>query len=549
MSKQTPPPDEANKMVEELNEKIVKLDRKLFNFFTLLQAGKAFDNMLEAQKLYNVFTSIVQERFGLEAFALFIRDPQENAFQLVRGFGLDEAMPVDYSFPCQEGLLWQAILQDKPFSIVDSRGEPRFRIPHESFRFDYLRSRLFVPMLHQRDVIGLLSVGDKMDGREFTDDDLEFINILAEQAAVSINTTMLYEKNERDRKELDKTVKSLSILHDIGRALIHIQDLKNLLQFILGQAIETTEAQKGSLMLWEPTIGRLVLRVVKGLPDQKVEDAINNGEMECSTFAPGEGIAGKVFQNMEPMIVNSTEQNDTYAERELSNVNSILCIPLIASDEAIGVINITNKIGGQGFSYEDLELLSALGNQAAVAINNATLYEMAITDELTKIFIRRYFNIKLDGEVKRVRRYGGQLSLAICDLDHFKSVNDTYGHQAGDVVLYTIAQLIKNNCREIDVAARYGGEEFAVIMPETGIDGAKILAERVRTAVAGTKIEEVPRQLTISIGIATFPDDADDVKSLIAAADAALYGAKNGGRNQVMVYSKEIVKPPEPGES
>lgn len=548
MAKQTPSLKEMKKTIEQLNEKVIKLDGKLFNFFSLLQAGKAFDNILEAQKLYNVFTSIVQERFGLESFAMFIRDQQDNVFQLVRGFDLDEAMPVDYSFPCQEGLLWQAILQDKPFSTVDSRGEPRFRIPHESFRFDYLRSQFFVPLLHQGDVIGLLSIGGKMDGSEYTDDELEFLNILAEQAAVSINTTMLYEKNERDRNELDKTVKNLSILHDIGRALIHIRDLKNLLLFILGQAIETTEAQKGSLMLWEPTIQRLVVRVVKGLPDPKVEEAINNGEMECSTFAPGEGIAGKVFKSMKPMIVNSTEQDETYAERELSNVNSILCIPLIASDEAIGVINITNKSGEQEFSSEDLELLSALGNQAAVAINNATLYEMAITDELTKIFIRRYFNVKLDGEIKRARRYGGQLSLAIMDLDYFKSVNDTYGHQAGDVVLYTIAQLIKNSCREIDVPSRYGGEEFAVVMPETDIEGAKILAERVRAAVAAIKIEEVPRQLTISIGIASFPDDGKDMKSLIAAADAALYAAKNGGRNRVVAYTPDIEKPLEPDE-
>jgi GAF domain-containing protein len=375
----------------------VELEHRLFDLTNLLQAGRALDNLLGVQELYNVYANIVRERFGADTVALFVMDPAGDRFQLVRSFGLAD-LPNGFSFPRQEGLLWRAILQGKPFSTADSQGTPRFKIPFEQLHLHSLRSQAFVPLNHQGKVVGLLSIGDKQDGDPYEDDELEFLHVLAEDAAVAITTAQLYEKNERDRAELDKTVKNLSILYNIGRALIHINDLKNLLKFILGQATDTTGAQKGSLMLFDQYSGRLVVRVVKGLPDPRTEDAINSGTIICRSFAVGEGIAGQVFQTRLPIIVNATEDDERYVQNDESNVQSILCIPLIAADEAIGVINITNKIGGGGgFSNEDLELMTALGNQAAVAINNAQLYEMAITDELTKLFIRRYFNLKLEG--------------------------------------------------------------------------------------------------------------------------------------------------------
>lgn len=524
--------------MDQPDMKLVQLERKLFDLSSLLQAGKAFDNLLGARELYNVFTSIVQERFGLETYALFIMNDEGSRFEMVQCIGMSEDIPMDFVFPIDEGLLWQAILQGQPFATVDSLGEPRFTIPFEKYRLAWLNSRYFIPLVHRGRVVGLLSIGQKKNAEPFGEDDLAFLNILAEQAAVSIITSKLYEKSEAGVVELNKTVKNLSILYNIGRAMIHIGDLKNLLKFILQQAIETTEAQKGSLMLFDQNTRRLVVHVVKGLPDQKAEEAINSGEMSCRTFAVGEGIAGKVFETKEPIIVNAPEKDERYLENQESNVESILCIPLVVSDEAIGVINITNKSSDKGFfTVEDLDLLNALGNQAAVAINNTSLYEMAITDELTKLFIRRYFNLKLESEFRRAKRYSHQLTLAMCDLDHFKSVNDTFGHQMGDRVLQAIANILKVHARESDIPARFGGEEFVVILPETNGEGGMIFGERIRNAVAGAKIEGFPSQVTISIGLATYPDDADSIQTLIGAADSALYEAKQKGRNLVLRFT------------
>lgn len=527
---------------EAWREKLVALEHQLFDLSSLMQAGKAFDNLLGVRELYSVFTSIVQERFGVDTYALFIMNAAQNQFQLVRGFGLPEDFPLEYSFPREEGLLWQAIFQGRPFATVDSLGHARFAVPFNKFGLDALDSHIFVPLVHQARVVGALSVGKKGSETPYTDEELQFLTNLAEQAAVSITTARLYEKNEQDRAELDKTVKNLSILYNIGRMLIHIGDLKTLLKFILGQAIDTTEAQKGSLMLYDQNTKRLVVQVVKGLPDKKTEEAINEGTLVCTSFAVGEGIAGKVFETKEPMIVNATDEDDQYKASNDSNVDSILCIPLVASDDAIGVINITNKVGGKGFSYEDLELLTALGNQAAVAINNATLYEMAITDELTKLYIRRFFDVKLGSEINRADRYHHSLSLAICDLDLFKRVNDNYGHQVGDKVLQKVASLIKASMREMDTAARYGGEEFAIILPETDAEGALAMAERVRVAVADAKVEGFPEQMTISIGVAVYPEHTDNAKDLIRLADTALYAAKDEGRNRACLYVDEAKK-------
>jgi diguanylate cyclase (GGDEF)-like protein len=527
----------------DLELEVGRLDRKVFDLLSLLQANKAFDDVLEAAELHNIFTSIVNERFGAKSFALFVMDEEKRRFLLKRGFGLPEDIDPDFSFPWSEGLLWQAMLQGRPFSVIDSSGEPRFRVLFEKFNLNELGAELFLPLTHQGDVVGFLAVGGKADGSRYSDPDLEFLRILSSHAAVSFKTTMLYEKSQRDRVELDKTVKNLSMLYNISASLIHISDLKQLLKTILGEAINTTDAQKGSLMLYDSTSKRLVLRVVKGLPDPRDEEAINNGQRACTSFAVGEGVAGKVFQTQKAIIVNAAEKDSRYETREGSNVDSILCLPLVAADEPIGVINITNKKDGRKFNHDDVELLTALSNQAAVAINNVTLYEMAITDELTKIYIRRYFNIRLTSELKRAQRYGKPVTVAICDLDKFKLVNDNFGHDVGDNTLITVADVLRTSVRDIDTAARYGGEEFAIIFPETGLEGAKVVAERVREAIGQAEIPGLPQKVTVSIGLACYPQHGADRGDLLRAADSALYEAKRTGRNRVCIYDGQEKAP------
>ena len=189
------------------------------------------------------------------------------------------------------------------------------------------------------------------------------------------------------------------------------------------------------------------------------------------------------------------------------------------------------------------DLLLGVAGQAALAISHAQLYqtqeENALTDELTRLPNRRYMAQRFLQEMQRARRYHKGLAFVMIDIDHFKQVNDTYGHLAGDQVLAELAKILNAAKRESDVAARYGGEEFALILHETDPEGAKVLAERIRSGVEEATFPG-DLKLTISIGVAATDDEAQ-FSSLMEKADEALYEAKEGGRNRVVLADLKAV--------
>jgi two-component system cell cycle response regulator len=188
-------------------------------------------------------------------------------------------------------------------------------------------------------------------------------------------------------------------------------------------------------------------------------------------------------------------------------------------------------------------LLSQFAAHAALAVRNARLLaeveRLAHVDGLTGVANRRAFETVLAREVRRARRGGGLLSLVVFDVDHFKAVNDTYGHQAGDAVLRDIAQVLTAATRDVDIVCRYGGEEFAIVLPACGPGDAMRVAERVRRAVADhTDLAGV----TVSAGVASLPAHAVDGEGIIAAADEALYRSKDDGRDRVTVSHRRMAK-------
>ncbi|HSO60645.1 MAG TPA: GGDEF domain-containing protein [Desulfobacterales bacterium] len=202
----------------------------------------------------------------------------------------------------------------------------------------------------------------------------------------------------------------------------------------------------------------------------------------------------------------------------------------------LDIIVRTNKRELAGFTEQDVHMLKAVADQAAVAVNKAQLWDMAVTDSLTGLYVRRYFKVKLQEEIHRAERYNKVLSVMMADLDHFKSVNDTYGHPAGDRVLEAIGKYLRKSIRDVDILARYGGEEFVFLLPDTGKEAAFCLAERVRAGLAQLPVEGLQTP-TLSLGIASYPADAARPEELIRLADAALYAAKQAGRNLTVRYS------------
>ena len=388
----------------------------------------------------------------------------------------------------------------------------------------------------KEEVIGLLTIGEKNNGQPIDEIEYNYIKHIANQATICLTACNLYLKRQKERQELDKILKNLSLLYNIGRAMTYISDLKNLLKYILEKAISITNAEKGSIMLYDPDTNRLSITFIEGLEDNDYQEKINNKQVECKSFKPGEGVAGKAFQEAKPVIFNNIKGEDEFIEAGSSFVRSIACIPMLVYNEVIGVINVTNKQDDTQFTEVDIEMLKAVTDQAAVAINKAQLQEMAITDFLTGLYIRRYFMSRLQDELLRSERYNKAFSIAMIDIDKFKNVNDTYGHAAGDQALKAAASFFKKNLRQTDVVARYGGEEFVIFFPETNKKVAYVLAERLRKGFSQIRLDTLPR-LSISLGISTYPDDGKDIETLIKNADAAMYSAKQRGRNQVVTFS------------
>jgi diguanylate cyclase (GGDEF)-like protein len=222
---------------------------------------------------------------------------------------------------------------------------------------------------------------------------------------------------------------------------------------------------------------------------------------------------------------------------------------LVDGPEYLGAISIARH--GAVFTREEEDTLEYLAGQAVVSIENASLHEaverQAVTDALTGLANLRAFTSTLDRELERGRRFEHPLGLVMIDLDDFKQVNDTYGHQQGDEVLAHVAWVLRDVSRDLDTVARYGGEELAAVLPQTDAGGAALLAERMREAIENLHIPRVgggpPLQVTASFGVASAPENALDRNELIAAADAALYAAKGAGKNCVERAAPILAEP------
>ncbi|MBN1405516.1 MAG: sensor domain-containing diguanylate cyclase [Candidatus Omnitrophica bacterium] len=515
-------------------ETIAKLEQQVFDFLTISKIGRSLLSIQKIDQLSHVFLSSVYEASEAANCALFLYDTKDESFKCIKAIGLDPEVIGEIKFKKEEGLFWQVLNSGEPFPIIDSFGNHRFESVIKKWNLGRIKSQVWVPLIVKKSLIGVLTLGMKKDGGIYQETELSFILQMCNQAAIALETAMLDEQKERASKDLAKKMKSLAVLYSVSRALNFSTDLKKMLLFILDKARDTVGAQKASLMLLDTTTDELVVHAARGVPPD-IELKINKGLMECTRIKLGEGIAGRVAISKKYMLVNNVKNDDRFQKSTKSYVESIICMPLIANDESIGVINLTNKKRGGKFNQEDVEVLSALAGQAAITIHNARLYHMAITDGLTQLRIHRYLQQRLDEELARSSRFKRPLSLIISDIDNFKNFNDTYGHQQGDIILMETAKIFRQNVREIDIVARYGGEEFAVILPETALKEALVIAERIREQVEAYEYPSKQGKLktTISLGVAAYPAHAQEKTLLIEAADKALYEAKRSGKNCV----------------
>jgi len=332
--------------------------------------------------------------------------------------------------------------------------------------------------------------------------------------------------------ELGDAIDDLKLLQHAGKEISSKLEMNELLPGVMNAFAKAGKVKKGSLMLYDKEKNILEIKASMGLSER----AIKNVKLKI-----GEGIAGRVAQTKTPLLINDITYDKHYKEifneyHQKRPKETILSLPLIFKNEVLGVVTLDSKISGEQFIRNDERLLSILASQTAVSINNARMYEMAITDGMTKLYIHRYLLHRLKQEFDKAKRYRRPLSLIFADIDNFKLFNDTHGHQVGDKALLHISKLIKKCTRVTDICARYGGDEFVIILPETPKSQGMILSKRLKETVEESFFKEKGQQykITISIGLAEYTSNINSDKDLLENADQNLLKAKKEGRNKII---------------
>jgi diguanylate cyclase (GGDEF)-like protein len=516
------------KAISDMNK---ELEKKVDSLSILYSISQTMGGSLNVDTLIRNLISTVKERLNIAGVAILIYNDKTDLVSVKDLIGLSPELFAKFRFYSDNQIL---------IKVFDESGywEPEaqdLNLMVGEFETDEVRSlRLLIPMRIKDHFVGVIALGPKNDKSEYSVSEIQLIQALTGVASTSINNAMLFENSESTKNELDHKVFNLMTLQQSGKVLSSTLDLGELINISIDMFLETVWANKGILMLLSDERPELEIKASKG---------VSKEEFTALKKDPAESWAmTTIAKEKRPILAQELASKSSYQSYSTINRNLpfAVYVPLLKEGELYGVVKVGAKINGEPFTENDLEFFATLASQAVIAFENARLYSLAITDSITKLYVHRYFQLRLEEEVARSRRYNSTISLLMCDIDHFKLINDTYGHQQGDMMLKEISKILRKNVRTTDIAARYGGEEFAIILPETTQADAKIVAERIRRDVSDFEFSSIiPRQppikCSVSIGVAGFPLNADNKDQLIQKADSSLYKAKDKGRNKVVL--------------
>lgn len=311
--------------------------------------------------------------------------------------------------------------------------------------------------------------------------------------------------------------------------------LEATLNLLCDMTADISTFDKAMVYFWDEGRELMELRIARNVEKQTGEEIATGNILNFWAIKYGR-----------PLIVDLGHHAQSDALMHVIGATCALVVPLFVSNRVMGSLQIFRTKADKPFTKEDAQLLWILSLVAENLLTreyaNEGLLRFAFTDYLTGLRTRGYFEQQLELEFKRAERKQQKFALLMIDIDHFKVLNDTFGHHVGDQLLRDVTSILMKDMREVDTVARYGGEEFVIILPETTETGAAFVAQRLRRAVDQAKFfagsPHSVQHLTISIGVAVYDTDAQFKRDLIEFADAALYAAKHAGRNRVMCYSE-----------
>jgi len=480
----------------------------------LYEASQAVLSTFDLDEVLNHILSIVKDYFQLQNGAIMLIDKTKRELYVRAHFGHSN-LPEGYRLALGMGLTGISAQIKRPIYVPDVVKDTRYieRVPET-------RSELVIPLMVRDEALGVLDF--QSDQYDFFDQEtIDLLTMFSTQASLALENARLYSLERRRAEQLEA-------INAVARQTTAVLDLDELLTVVCQLLLEWFRIDHVAVLMAEGEALRV--RAFEGRLTPKVAMG--------SRLAPGAGLASKALTQGKSIIANDVHDRNIEAYiAGFVETQSEMCVPLIFLGEKLGVLAL-DSARKEAFDTDDIQPLESVADICAAAIQNANYFErmkqLAYVDGLTGIHNRRYFEMRIIDELERASRFQGRMSVIMVDIDHFKRLNDEFGHLLGDEVLRSVSAILKQPLRKSDLVCRYGGEEFAVIVPETSGENAMTVAEKLRRQVEDHHFPGVPRQVTISCGVADYPTHGRTRDELVAAADGALYVAKQAGRNRVI---------------
>jgi len=479
----------------------------------LYDAGQAVLSTFDLDEVLQRILGIARYYFHLPHAAILLLDRESGQLRVRSQIGWDEGAD-KISFVIGHGLPGEAVSKKQPIYAPDVSKDARYICTARS-----TRSQLAIPLMGRDEVVGVLDCqSDRLD--HFDRETVHLLTLFSTQASIALQNARLYTLERKRARQLE----AINIVAQQSTAVMDLEDLLARVCSVIQHAFQVSHV---SLFLREE--GDLVMRANEGSLTPCIPPS-GRFPSDCEPFSRILATGGTVIEK----DLSASPDSVKLFHESVSRMS----IPLISFGQTLGVLTL-HSTEPDTFREGELQSLESVADICASSIQNAHYVErvkqLAYLDGLTGIFNRRFFELRIQEELERCRRFGCGMAIVMADIDQFKRLNDEFGHLLGDEVLRQVSSLFHQQLRKIDVVCRFGGEEFAVILSQTSAVHALTVAEKLRRSVELWQFPGVPRSVTISAGVAAFPDHGATRDDLVRAADMSLYMAKQQGRNRICV--------------